>query len=252
MERMQRWREPAVLVVTAALLLRLVLVAVFAATSARLGLDRPADSAFLASRQLSEPLIFVVLAALVACCHLRPPSRHARALTALALAVAGLAVLLAVVLALVGYRAYTPPFSQLDFAERLVDLVVPLLAVATLGVLLQQPRPHSDPAPAPALARARQQEEEAAPPEEPQPDPELQPTWQPDVAAGAAWYTAGDAASGRPAAGWGSPQSSSGWQPTPQLPPATVEPTAGEPRTDRRPEDGRHEGGRHEGGAPRS
>jgi hypothetical protein len=238
MERMQRWREPAVLVVTAALLLRLVLVAVFAATTARVGSDGPTDPALVASRQLSEPLTFVVLAALVTCCHLRPASRHSRALTALALGVSSLAVLLAVMLAVVGYRAPTPSFGRLDFAERLVDLVLPLIAVAALAVLLQRPRPHREPVP--ALAPAARQEEVQA--EEPRPDPELQPTWEPDAAAGAAWYTAGDAASGRPAAGWGSAQDSAGWQPTPQLPPAKVERTAGEPSTDHPPRDERHDG----------
>ena len=85
MERIQRWREPAVVVVAAALLLRLVLVLVFAGTAARLGLNAPAEAVYLASRQLSEPLIFVVLALLVLSCHGRPPTRHARAVTALAL-----------------------------------------------------------------------------------------------------------------------------------------------------------------------
>lgn len=245
MERMQRWREPAVVVVTAALLLRLVLVVVFAATAARLRLDRPADSAFLASRQLSEPLLFVVLAALVACCHLRPPSRHARTLTAAALAVAGLSVLLAVVLALVGYRTSTPPFSQLDLAERLVDLVVPLLAAGTLGLLLQRSPPLADPVP--SLPPVQEEQQGAAQRPEPQPDPELQPTWQPDAAAGAAWYTAGDAASGRPAAGWGAPESAGGWQPTPRLPPVRTEPPAAEARAEPRPE-----GERHDGEIPRS
>jgi len=225
MERMQRWREPAVVVVTAALLLRLVLVAVFAAPSARLGLDRPADAAYLASRQLGEPMIFVVLAALVLTCHLQPPTRHVRTLTALALAVAGVALLLAVVLAVVGYRTYTPPFSQLDLLERLVGLVVPLLAVTGLALLARRP-PTVRAAPVPALPTA----EPPAPASEPEPsrpDPELAPTWQPDEATGAAWYTAGDAASGRPAAGWGSPASGTGWQPAPSLPaagPAAAEP----------------------------
>jgi hypothetical protein len=239
MERMQRWREPAVVVVTAALLLRLVLVVVLAATSARLGLDRPAESAD-AGRRLGEPLVFVVLAALVACCHARPATRHARTLTALALVVAGLNVLLALVLAVLGFRTSTPPSSQLDLALRLVDLVVPLLAVGALAVLLRRPRPVPDAVPA---LTPVQQDEEAAATDEPQPDPELQPTWQPDAAAGAAWYTAGDAASGRPAAGWGSPESSSGWQATPQLPPSSPQPTAGDDVAAHPAEDQWHDGG---------
>jgi hypothetical protein len=240
MERMQRWREPAVLVVIAALLLRLVLVTVFAATSARLGLARPAAAASLASRQLSEPMIFVVLAALVVSCHLQPVTRRVRLLTAVALVVAGLTVLLALVLALLGFRASSPPFSQLDLAERLVDLVVPLLAVGGLAVLVSRPRRAPDAVP--ALAPAPQQEEETPVLEEAQPDPELQPTWQADAAAGAAWYTAGDAASGRPAAGWGSPESSSGWQPTPQLPRPAAEPGVSDPAASHPPDEQRPDG----------
>jgi hypothetical protein len=225
MERISRWREPAVVVVVAALLLRLVLAVVFAASSARLGLDGPADSAYLASRQLSEPIVLVVLAVLVASCHLRPATRHARTLTAVALVVAGLCVLLAVVLALTGYRSYSPPFSQLDLAERLVDLVVPLVAVGALAALVQRHRGSADEVPALVT------EEELATPaavEAAAPDPALQPTWQPDAAAGAAWYTAGDAASGRPAAGWGGPESAGGWEPASPLPGKAAEPPEGE------------------------
>ena len=223
MERMQRWREPAVVVVTGALLLRLVLALVFAGRAAALGLSAPADAAYLASRQLSEPLAFVVLALLVASCHARPPTRHARAVTALALVVAGLSLLLAVVLGLSGYRAYTPPFSQLDLAQRLVDLVLPLVAVAALVALVRRPAAAAPEPAAPALPAA-EPHDAAEVTAEPAPDPQLEPTWQPDAAAGAAWFTAGDAASGRPAAGWGSPESPSGWQPARPLPASPTEP----------------------------
>jgi hypothetical protein len=126
---------------------------------------------------------------------------------------------------------------RLDLAEALVDLVVPLLAVGTLAVLLGRPQPARDATPTPPAL----EEPVVAPPEESQPDPELQPTWQPDTAAGAAWYTAGDAASGRPAAGWGSPASASGWQPAPRLPvtagdPAEEGSAADRPGSTERPE----------------
>lgn len=224
-ERIQRWREPAVVVVAAALLVRLVLVLVFAGTAARLGLNAPAEAVYLASRQLGEPTLFVVLAALVTCCWLAPVTRHARALTTVALVLAGLSALLALVLAFVGFRSYSPPFSQLDFLDRLVGLVVPLLVVGLLVVLRQR-----SPAPAAALtagsvpAPAAVAGPAPATPAEPRPDPELAPTWQPDEAAGAAWHTAGDAASGRPAAGWGSPGAAGSWSPAPQLPAATPPP----------------------------
>jgi hypothetical protein len=236
MERIQRWREPAVVVVTAALVVRLVLVVVFAASAARLGLDQPAEALYLASRQLSEPTLFVVLAALVTCCWLRPVTGHARLLTTVALAVAGLSALLALVLALAGFRSHTPPFSQLDLLDRLVGLVAPLVAVGLLVVLRRR-----DPAPAPALtageARADPREETgAAVALEPRADPELAPTWHPDEAAGAAWHTAGDAASGRPAAGWGSPGAAGSWSPSPQLPPgAAADPAERRPQPDGEP-----------------
>jgi hypothetical protein len=233
MERIQRWREPAVVVVAAALLVRLVLVALFAGTSARLGLDQPTDAAYLASRQLSDPTLVVVLTALVLACHVRPATRHVRLLTGVGLAVAALSVVLAVVLAFVGYRAYTPPFSQLDFLDRLVGLVVPLVAVAALGVLLQRPpREREALTAAPPAAPELPAEEDRAALPATRPDPALEPTWQPDEAAGAAWYTAGDAASGRPAAGWGSPDGASGWQPVggrPAPEPGTSVPAEEEP-----------------------
>ncbi|HKX15155.1 MAG TPA: hypothetical protein VJN19_08185, partial [Propionibacteriaceae bacterium] len=55
-------------------------------------------------------------------------------------------------------------------------------------------------------------------PAPPVPDQRLQPTWHPDAAAGAAWRTAGEAAAGAPAAGWGTDSSSAGWQPIPTQP----------------------------------
>ena len=198
MERILRWREPAVLVVTGALVLRVALALVVAATSARLGLGSPGDSAGLAGRQLAEPVIFVVLAALVLCCHRRPATPHARALTGLALVVAGLTLVLAVVLIVSGAAASRSSVGRLNLAGGLVDLVLPLLAVGTLAVLLGRPQPA--PETRPALPPV--DEVAVTPAAEPQPDPELQPTWHPDTAAGAAWYTADDAASGRPAAGW--------------------------------------------------
>ena len=210
---MQRWREPAVLVVTVALLVRLVLVLVFTTTSTRLALGRPADLASLASQQLGEPAMFVVLALLAGSCWLRPVTSHARLLTGLALTVAAVVVLVSVVLGLAGDSAYTAPFTALNLGARLVDLVVPVLAVLALALLVTRP---AEARPALAAGAAGAAEEVPEPRAEPEPaatDPELEPTWQPDVAAGAAWYSAGDAAAGRPAAGWGRSDASGGWQP---------------------------------------
>ncbi len=217
MERVQRWREPAVVVVLLVLLLRLVLVVTFAVSTFRLGATPAPDAAYLASRQLGDPTPYVVLAALVLACHLRPVTTHARTLAALALGVAGVGLLLVLGLAVYGYTTYAAPFSQLDLIDRLAAAVVPLLAVLALGLLAARPRPPSQDVAAPALEQVEVEQE-------PVPDPALQPTWAPDAAAGAAWTTAGDAASGRPATGWGTP-AGTGWESPRALPVSESEPT---------------------------
>lgn len=217
MERVQRWREPAVVVVLLVLLLRLVLVVTFAVSTFRLGATPAPDAAYLASRQLGDPTPYVVLAALVLACHLRPVTTHARTLAALALGVAGVGLLLVLGLAVYGYTTYAAPFSQLDLIDRLAAAVVPLLAVLALGLLAARPRPPSQDVATPALEQVEVKQE-------PVPDPALQPTWAPDAAAGAAWTTAGDAASGRPATGWGTP-AGTGWESPRALPASGSEPT---------------------------
>jgi hypothetical protein len=219
MERVQRWREPAVMVVVVVLLVRLVLLAAFVLSSARTSGGFPPEAANLAGRQLGDPTPYVVLAALVLACHLRPPTAHARPLAALALAVSGLGLLLGVGLAVYGSRGSAVPLRHLDLADRLADAVVPLLAVLLLGLLATRPR--EAPAEQPALAdHATDPEPE---PEPPAPDPALQPTWAPDAASGAAWTTAGDAASGRPASGWGTP-AGTGWEAPGTRPAPALEP----------------------------
>jgi hypothetical protein len=229
MERVQRWREPAVVVVGLALLVRLGLVLAFAASTLRAGVDAAPDAAYLASRQLADPTPYVVLAALVLACHLRPVTPHARALAAGALAVAGVCLLLVLGLAGYGYTTYVAPFSQLDLADRLVALVVPVLAVVLLGLLAARPT-SADPLRAPAADAAADEEPRPAGPGEPAPDPALEPTWTTDAAAGAAWTTAGEAASGRPATGWGT-AAGTGWDAS-RAPGA---PGADEQRTDQGP-----------------
>ncbi len=206
MERVQRWREPAVVVVTAVLVARLAVTGAFALSSARLGLSSVADAAFLASRQLSDPVPFAVLAVLVLACHAGPVTRHARLLAALALGVAGASLVLMVVLALTGFVAYTPPFSQLDLLDRFVAMVVPAVAVALLVVLVRRGPGAAVTTTGDAVGTGTPAPAEVAV----RPDPALQPTWEPDAAAGAVWTTAGEAASGRPASSWGSPDRG-GW-----------------------------------------
>ena len=214
MERVQRWREPAVVVVGVVVLVRLVLLAGAALSAVRTTGGITPEVVNLAGRQLGEPTLYVVLAALVLACHLRPATPHARTLTVLALVISALGLLLAIGLAVLGAPDPAAPRSGLELADRLAGAVVPLLAVVLLGLLATRPRPA--PAEQPALTESAAEPAAAPEPEPPAPDPELQPTWAPDVASGAAWTTAGEAASGRPASGWGTP-AGTGWDaPRPQ------------------------------------
>ncbi|WP_139209758.1 hypothetical protein [Microlunatus flavus] len=84
------------------------------------------------------------------------------------------------------------------------DVAVPVVVGVGLLALARAPRSALDAgAAAPAALEAPPASETEAPPGA-EPDPELQPAWTPDAAAGAVWRTAGEAASGAPAAGWGS------------------------------------------------
>jgi hypothetical protein len=145
-----------------------------------------------------------------------------------AFGVAGVGLLLVLGLAVYGYTTLAAPFSQLDLADRLATAVVPLLAVLLLGLLAR--RPGSGRAAAPALEAqpggVAGADPVGAAAREPDEDPALAPTWSADTAAGAAWTTAGEAATGRPATGWGTP-AGTGWEVRPALEaPQTAEPPA--------------------------
>ena len=90
------------------------------------------------------------------------------------------------------------------------DLAVPALVGAAL-LVLARPQPSAVPSPVPSVPA-----EPAVDVGHTEPDPQLQPSWSEDAAAGAVWRTAGEAARGAPAQGWGSSGGST-W-PTPALP----------------------------------
>jgi hypothetical protein len=98
--------------------------------------------------------------------------------------------------------------------------VVPWLttAVIALGVfvaLLRRPALVAAPPAAGEVGSAESDQPVPAPAA----DPQLQPGWSPDVAVGAVWRRAGDAASGAPATGWDTPGQAPGWW----GPPAAIE-----------------------------
>ncbi len=202
-----RLREPAAWVAFGALVLNLVLAVVAMATYP----GPVADIGLTLSARAANPVPLIALAVLVSFCVLRERTAHARLLTLLSLIAGVLVVLFGLGLALLGLAA--EPTPVLWALAAIVTQVTSLIVVVLLFKLFQlQAVPRRLPA---GIGLPPYQE--SLPPARP-PDQRLQPTWQPDAAAGAVWRTAGEAAAGAPAAGWGAEANSAAWQPIPTQP----------------------------------
>jgi hypothetical protein len=206
MESLLRFREPAAWVALGALVLNIILAVVAMATYP----GPTAEVGLVLSARAANPVPLVVLAVLVSFCVVRERTPNARLLTILSLIVGIIAVLLGLTLALLGLAA--EPIPVLAVLTAIVTQLISLIAVVLLIKLWQlQAVPRRLPA---GIGLAPYPEPLPAP----QPlDQRLQPTWQPNTAAGAVWRTAGDAAAGAPATGWGA-DSSAAWQPIPTQP----------------------------------
>lgn len=210
MDRLTRLRTPLAVVA----LVALTLVAL-----ARVGLGvselvvRGGSTAVAAARLApngGDGALTVLVGVLVASCFAAPVVAHRRAL-------ARWGVVLAVVSLLATLAALA--LTDLEVAGWSVVWLVPEIAVPVLvgAGLLVLAQPDGAGEQHPALAGVAPGADEAAPDPVPEPDPELQPAWSEDAAAGAVWRTAGEAARGAPAVGWGS--SGGNWS-TPALPAA--------------------------------
>ena len=186
MESVSRWREPAAFVTLAALAVNIGLAAAALLMGVRL-----VEAAPRVSGAGAHALLLVIAAALAASCVLVDRTPHAGLIAVLGVVLAIITLGWAMAYALVtwlrvGYATVA------DVLAVLVGLVPPALALSLLIVLLRPvPAPSGTPSVEPELSSA------AALPESP--DPQHQPTWAPDVATGAAWRTAGEAAAGVPA-----------------------------------------------------
>ncbi len=204
-----RLREPAAWVALGALVLNLLLSLVALAT-----FDGALPSvAWVLSARLANPVPLVVLTVLVSFCVLRDRTPHARQLTLVSLVVGIVAVLLGLIFALLGFGATAPVLAV--FAA----IVQQAISVIAIGFLIKLVQLQAVPRRLPAGIGLAPYPSEALPPPPAigPPDQQLQPTWHPDTAAGAAWRTAGDAAAGAPATGWGA-DPAVGWQPIPTQP----------------------------------
>ncbi len=218
----------------AVLLVNLVLIVVSVAAT---DVQTSIGYATVVAYRIADPLLLVLLAGVVASAVLIDPVPTAGALALTATALAGVLVLLGI-----GAAAYglTAPVSPVDAATPLIGLAVSTLALALLIKVTMEGRSRGDRVGArpratlgPTAPAALESGPDSSP--TPVPDPQLQPTWQADSAAGAAWLTAGDAASGAPATGWGSTTSEfSGWRALPASPSPTDPPAPDPDRTTRR------------------
>jgi hypothetical protein len=224
----KKLREPVTIVLLAVMVLRLVLAVVELVRSIQ-HLDRDGPSGLLSGDSGSggsaaavlffsstDALNVVVLALLVGACVLWSPTPRARQLSLAALLVTSAVVVVSaidvVVLVLAGPGA--AGWWEAALAA-LLALALPVLALVALAQLRRALR-SADTEPGEISAGPAQADTPALEAgSEPGVDPDHQPVWQPDQAAGAAWLTAGEAASGAAASRWGTPGDSGGWQPQP-------------------------------------
>jgi hypothetical protein len=217
-----RWREPAAFVAFGLLVANLVLITLAVVLD-----DGPVvDVAARLSYPAALPGLIVLLAMLVLSCVLGRTA-HARLLTGLSLVATALAGLVAVALA-VADLAVGGPSTLIELLPGVAALSVALVAFGLLIILLR--RVVGAP-PSEALVTENTEPDQSAPETV---DPQQQPTWPTDLAAGAAWRTAGDAAAGAPATGWTAPAEAQGWGPAPEpaVPESVVDEDLRPPATD--------------------
>jgi hypothetical protein len=177
-----RWREPAAFIVLGALVIDVGLAA-----AARIA-GAPLVEAALRISGSGHALLLVVAAALAVSCVVVDRTAHARLIASLG------AVLAVITLGwTTAYAVLTwMRLGQVSVAGVLGLLVALTPAALALSLLIVLLRPSP-----PATGAVAEPAPELPAPEPP--DPQLQPTWAPEVATGAAWRTAGEAAAGAPA-----------------------------------------------------
>lgn len=208
MESLKRMREPAAFTVLAVLWLQLLSNLVEFFGYGRQLHGSSARAALVISVQVPQTLTVLLLALLAASCVLADRTKHARLLVLLAVISSVVTILAALTLGVLGLVAESAT-KVLNLVELLLLIVVGVLVVLALVSLLPM---SATPGGGPELpAGTGGSPGEAVPPA--LPSPKQEPVWQPDAASGVAWYSAGDAAVGAPAAGWGTPGESAGWYP---------------------------------------
>lgn len=241
-ESLRRLREPAAIVVLAVLGVRLLLGLITFSYLQIVGTDSAASLAvarFTASDTITDAFTVVVLGLLVASCVLVEPTPHARTLTWLAVVIAGAGILLALVSSITWLVTVGGVTVVGDLFRLLIGLPISVVAlVGLLRLLRGQPKPAKAARQAVGVRvdgdNSDRQQELGSGPDKPAQEDENQPTWQPDQAVGAAWHTAGEAAAGAAASGWGTPGDPGGWRPASGGPPESGR-QVGRPELEERP-----------------
>lgn len=218
MDRLTRVRVP--LAVVALALLTLVAVARVGLGLSELGVG--GSTAVAAARLApngSDAALTVLVGLLVATCFL-PPDVASRRRLAVWGAVLTAVSLVATVLALALTDVEVAGWSLVWLIP---DVAVPAIVGTGLLVLARSEPAVETSGTVPVIETAAAESSPEAP------DPELQPSWTEDTAAGAVWRTAGEAARGAPALGWGSSEATT-WGP-PALPVSRPEPDDHPPST---------------------
>lgn len=222
MESLSKLREPAAVVLLVVLAVRVVMALVAAVVYLQGEFGGLPSLAGLLSYRASDPILVVATAAVVASCVLTRPTPRVREIATAALVVVGVSLVVALVFALVGLGSGDAA-GLVSTVDQLATLALPVLALVVI-VRVRQLLPAAGSADPYAVAAAAQ----PALPQLPAPvDEQYQPSWLPDTASGAAWHRAGDAASGAPASGWGTPGQAGGWQVDPTQVPYTPQPIQG-------------------------
>jgi hypothetical protein len=208
MESLLRLREPVAWALLVTVAVRALLSLAVVASLAPPGAD-PLSLAVssIGAGAVDEVAVTVLAAVVAACIFGRTP--RARPLAVSAVVVCGTCLLAALALTVFGF-ATARAASVLVFVVRLTGLVVPALAVAVLIALLRV---------APSAKPSRSVEPEARPAEPAPTSTYAEPAgWEPEEASGAAWHSAGAAAAGVPASGWGRSDHPDGWDPAAWVP----------------------------------
>ena len=199
-----RLRQPMAVVALVGLALHLVLLLGLAVTGPGGSARSAADLAFT----LADPVLLLLVTALVVACWVLVPTAQARGLTIAALVLIAVTLVAFVAAGVAAVIAEETLAVAILLPRSVASVVTGIVALGATIALLRRPAAGSTSLLHPEPIHAELGSE---PEGEPAPDPELQPTWSTDQAVGTVWRRAGDASPQTAATDWDAPGPSGGW-----------------------------------------